>query len=106
MRALFIGDITEAEPILQVESSICSNNTSHGGKEIVLDHHIFHSQGGWKKAESLPHPTLHLKLTTDDSDYNHINAACPKVKPSDVTVVANTGAQSCLWGLRTGVYKY
>ena len=98
--ALFIGAITEAEPILQVESSICSNTTSHGGKEIILDHHIFHSQDGWKKAESLPHPTLRLKLTTDDSDYNHINAACPKVRPSDVTVVADTGAQSCLWGLR------
>ena len=81
--ALFIGAITEAEPILQVESSICSNITSHGGKEIILDHHIFHSQDGWKKAESLPHPTLRLKLATDDSDYNHINAPSPKVKQSD-----------------------
>ena len=49
---LFIGAITEAEPILHVDlSSICSNTASHWGKEIVLDHHIFHSQDGWKKAE-------------------------------------------------------
>ena len=99
--ALIIGTIAEDTPITDVESSgICSHATSHEAKEIVLDHHIFHSQDGWKKSESLPHPTLRLQLTTDDSDYRHTSAVCPKVKPSSVTAVADTGAQSCLWGLR------
>ena len=25
-------------------------------KEIILDHHIFHSKKGWRKSESMPHP--------------------------------------------------
>ena len=99
--ALLIGVITEATAITDVgSSSICSQGNSHGRKEIVLDHHIFHSQDGWKKSESLPHPTLRLQLTTDDSDYSHMGATCPRIAPSYVTVVADTGAQSCLWGLR------
>jgi hypothetical protein len=72
--------------------------------EIVLDHHIFNSQDGWKKSESMPHPTLKLVLTTDASDYKHIGVGCPQITPSTVSVVTDTGAQSALWGLQ-GFYR-
>ena len=69
-------------------------------QEIVLDHHIFHSPDGWKRSESIAHPTLLLRLTTNHADYDHIGAACPSVMPSFVTGVTDTGAQSCLWSLQ------
>ena len=68
--------------------------------EIVLDHHIFHSPDGWKRSESMAHPTLRLRLTTNHADYDHIGTACPSVMPSFVTAVTNIGAQSCLWSLQ------
>ena len=97
---LLVGGIAAVTSISDIESSgISSRGNPHGGEEIVLDHHIFHSQDGWKKSESMPHPTLRLQLTADDSDYSHIGAVCPRVTPSFVTVVSDTGAQSCLWSL-------
>ena len=95
--ALLVGGITSVTAVSDFESSGIS---SHSVDEIVLDHHIFHSQDGWKKSESLPHPTLRLLLTTDASDYAHIGADCPHVTPSFVNVVTDTGAQSVLWGLQ------
>ena len=48
-------------------------------QQIILDHNIFDSHDGWKKSESMPHPTLKLELSTDPSDYNHIKGTCPNV---------------------------
>ena len=67
--------------------------------EVILDHHIFDTHDGWRKAESMSHPTLNLQLSTDPSDYAHLNIPCPEVKPKEVSTVTDTGAQSCLWGL-------
>ena len=50
--------------------------------------------------ESMQHPTLRLRLTAEKSDYDHIGATFPQIAPSHVTVVTDTGAQSCLWGLQ------
>ena len=47
----------------------------------------------------MTHPTLRLRLTTSAADYEHTGVARPKIKPSHVTVVTDTGAQSCLWSL-------
>ena len=66
--------------------------------EVILDHHIFDSHNGWRRAESMWHPTLNLQLSTDPSDYAHLNIPCPKIELTDVTTVTDTGAQSCLWG--------
>ena len=43
-------------------------------KEVVLDHHIFDSDLGWKKSESMSHPTLRLVVSTSDSEFR-----CPLV---------------------------
>ena len=101
--ALLIGGITTVTPIpadMLETSGIGSCSTLDSGKEIVLDHHIFDSHDGWKKTESMPHPTLRLQVSTDASDYDHINATCPTITPSYVNVVTDTGAQSALMSLR------
>ncbi len=67
--------------------------------EVVLDHHIFDSVDGWRKAESMPHPTLRLRVSTDPSDYQQLSIPCPQIMPSYTTTVTDTGAQSNLWGL-------
>ena len=59
----------------------------------MLDHHIFDSHEGWKKAESMPHPVLKLAVTTDASAYKHIGVAFPQMISADANVVADTGAQ-------------
>jgi len=69
------------------------------GKQIVLDHHIFESENGWKKSESMAHPTFWLQITTDAADYEYFGASRPKDKPFFVRAVTDTGAQSCLWSL-------
>ena len=97
---LLIGGISSTKPVDSEVAVI----TDRGKKEIILDHHIFHSKEGWRKSESMPHPTLRLLLSTDADDYNHIGVSCPLIKPTFVVVVSDTGAMSALWGLK-GFYK-
>ena len=80
-------------------ASITKENTIQKG-EVILDHYIFKSQEGWQKSESMSHPTLKLLATTVESDYNHLGIKCPKIQSFHVTTVSDTGAQSCLWGLK------
>ena len=49
----------------------------------------------------MPHPTLKLVLTADESSYNQIGVSCPEVPPTLVNVVTDTGAQSALWSLQS-----
>ena len=94
---VLVGALTPVTAISDFESSGIS---SQNRDEIILDHHIFNSHDEWKKSESMPHPTLKLVLTTDPSDYNRIGIDCPKIKPCNVSVVTDTGAQSALWSLQ------
>lgn len=79
------------------------------GRGVVLDHHIFKSNEGWRKSESMRHPMLQLQVTTNESDYVELGIKGPQVQPCLVTAVTDTGAQSCLWGtsdfLRCGFKK-
>jgi len=92
--ALLLGSIETVESV----SSACENSIDCVS-EIVLDHHIFDSVAGWKRSESMPHPTLRLKISTDASDYEGFNADCPIINPSSVSVVTDTGAQSSLMSM-------
>ena len=47
----------------------------------------------------MKHPTLKLTVSVEQPDYYKINRSTSNVIPSSVTVVTNTDAQSCLWGL-------
>ena len=48
----------------------------------------------------MAHPALRSRLTTDAHGYEHLGKEHPRVMPSFVTVVTDTGAQSCLWSLQ------
>ena len=90
-----------------VESAAVSAQMTHACEKmtpIVLDHHIFDSRNGWRKSESMAHPTLRLRLTTEAADYERVGAAHPQIVPSFVTAVTDTGALSCLWSL-TDFYR-
>lgn len=60
---------------------------------------LFEPGLGWKQMESMRHPTLELTVTLDPDDYVKLHRPVPKIQPSKVEVVTDTGAQSCLWGL-------
>ena len=96
--ALIVGEVAAVTDTQDESSAIMSQKR---GDEIVLDHHIFSTKEGWKKSESMPHPTLKLVLTADESNYNQIGVSCPKVPPTLVNVVTDTGAQSALWSLQS-----
>ena len=62
----------------------------------MLDQHIFTDEG-WRKAASLSHPTLRLRISTLNDDYDRLSMTPVKILPKQVDVVAVSGAQSCLW---------
>ena len=66
------------------------------GKPVVkLDHHIF--TDSWSRKSSLSHPSLRLRMTTEPDDYAQLGYQHSKVAPKHIDVVADSGAQSCLW---------
>ena len=73
--------------------------STSGPTPVVLDHHIFDYKNGWRRSESMAHPSLRLRLSTERGDYDHLGALFPDVMPSYVSVVTDTGAQACLWSL-------
>ena len=80
-------------------NEISSSEHSECPAPVILDHHIFDSRSGWRRSESMAHPTLRLRVSTNQDDYSRVGASFPDVMPSYVTVVTDTGAQSCLWSL-------
>ena len=46
--------------------------SSSGPSPVVLDHHIFDYKNGWRRSESMAHPSLRLRLSTDREDYNQV----------------------------------
>ena len=63
---------------------------------IELDHHIF-TRDGWGRANSLKHPTVCLKVSTAVDDYLQLGYRYVPIVPKSIDVVADSGAQSCLW---------
>ena len=80
------------------KSHVASTTVKNGRMHVTLPHHIFDSDSGWKRAESMQHPTLKLRVAVKAVDYKKFHIACPKVMPSQTKVVTDTGAQSPLWG--------
>lgn len=80
-------------------STLISSNAGELERKVILDHHIF-TQEGWKKAASLSHPTLRLRISTHEEDYNCLSMVPAKISPKHIEVVADSGAQSCLWSRR------
>ena len=80
-------------------TSEISHNFSQARSPLKLEHHIF-TKAGWKRASSLSHPCLRVRLTTNPDDYARLGIAQPVVAPKHVDVVTDSGAQSCLWSRR------
>ena len=72
---------------------------------VILNHHIF-TPSGWSRVSKLSHPKLRVRIRTDAADYEQLNAVQPRIIPKFIDVVADSGAQSCLWSrsefLRSG----
>ena len=58
-------------------------------------HHIF-TKGQWRGARFLNHPEVNLTMYVNASDYQTFRRSCPIVAQTDITAMADTGAQSCL----------
>ena len=97
--ALFVGALSlqPAEQNTNSDSHV-SSMSLESGRKVTLAHHIFDSDNGWKRAESMQHPTLKLRVTVKAGDYKKFRMPCPKVSPSETNVVTDTGAMSPLWG--------
>lgn len=67
--------------------------------DVELDHHIFTTRG-WEKAVSFSHPLMEVEISTTSVDYQHFNRKHPDIKPVRIKVVADSGAQSCLWSMK------
>ena len=67
-----------------------------GVQNVYLDHHIF-TEDGWRRAQSFDHPRLRLQLSTDIDAYMNFKVKPPPQIKRDENVVADSGAQSCLW---------
>ncbi|XP_066936345.1 uncharacterized protein [Clytia hemisphaerica] len=64
-----------------------------------IDHLIF-SENSWKKMQSMKHRTLQLTASITPDDYYSLGRDPPTIKPTNVEVATDTGAQSCLWDLQ------
>ena len=87
---------SEVCPSPDAIDSYCAAN----GIVIPMPHHIFDGTKGWMQTPVEPHPTITLTAFTDESDYNHLRLPCPIMKPTKATIVADSGCQSSLMGLK------
>ena len=56
-----------------------------------LDHHIFDDSFGWMIKESQKQPSIKLRVSTDESDYQTFKKPCPKISLSTIQAIADTG---------------
>ena len=61
-------------------------------------HHIF-TKGQWRRARFLNHPEEKLTMSVNASDDQAFRRSCPIVTQTAITVMADTGAQSCIWSM-------
>ena len=81
-----------------INATISSINHKNEPKYVKLTHHIFKT-GEWRKAQFLHHPKIDLTISVSASDYRDFGRDCPYIKPSKVSVMTDSGAQSCLWSM-------
>ena len=91
---LHIGSISSSttDQFIKVTNSRTRKNQT--GKAVILDHHLFNPRSEiWRKGRSQPQPTIQLRVTTSEIDYTTFGLPQPKVSPSYLDCVADTGAQ-------------
>ena len=65
-------------------------------QSVRMDHHIF-SEGEWRRAKFLDHPTWSASISVNRKDYVEFSRPCPKVSSFNVVAKLDSCAQSCLW---------
>lgn len=81
---------------ISIVNTVIGQPSRAGKQSISLNHQIF-TPDGWQRASSLTHPKLRLRVSTCDDDYLEVGIVPPKITPKHINVVADSGAQSCLW---------
>ena len=81
-----------------ISDTISSINHKNEPRYVKLTHHIFKT-GEWRKAQFLNHPKIDLTISVSASDYRDFGRDCPCINPSKVSVMTDSGAQSCLWSM-------
>ena len=94
------SSLNSARAIFDVLDGINVDSTRTASKGISLQHHIFDGIYGWIIRESPKQPSIKLRLSTNESDYKHFGHTRPRVKPSTISAITDTGAQSSLMGLK------
>ena len=61
-----------------------------------VDNLVYDENGGWKLANSKPHPRITLTSTTDYTAYHTIRRSAPTSCPATSAWVSDTGCMSCL----------
>ena len=75
--------------------------TRHKGRvAIVLSHHIFSSERGWMQKSAEGQPKLKITVSPCSRMYDRFNLEVPRVAAAQIEGLADTGAQSCLWGIK------
>ena len=64
-----------------------------------VSHHVFESDT-WVPKSVKPHPRVNLSFTIDSSDYKRFGFACPTIKGGNLSAIADSGAQCCVWGVK------
>ena len=65
---------------------------------VKPSHHIF-TKGEWRRARVMSHPKVELMMSVHPSDYRTFERRCPTITPTTINVMADSGAQSCLWSM-------
>ena len=88
------------DSVFDVIGSISNCATIIRRKGTTIENFIFDGTLGWRAGESKEQPTLSLKAAIDEAAYCTIEKAAPTSKGTVVQCVTDTGAQSCLMGLK------
>ena len=73
---------------------------NHRHQVVPVPHHVFNGTRGWMQTAVEPHPVVMLTVSTDESDYSHLRLPCPTMRPTKCAVIAGSGCQSSLLGLK------
>ena len=95
LAAVHLGEESPSTEMLAADATKLKSHQS-----VPMPHHIFDGTRGWMQTPAEPHPVITLTVTTDESDYNHLRLPCPKMRPTKCSVVADSGCQSALIGLK------
>ena len=76
-----------------------ANRYTQGKNYVILNNLIFDNELGWQTARQMHHPHIRLRASTNEEDYKDLRSF-PKIAPTYIDVVTDSGAQCCLWGLQ------